>query len=261
MGAHPPCHGGGEAGAGAAADHAASRHWKAKLLYSGRAGLRPLLRPSGGERPPGGGHARPPPGGDGSPGDGGAAGGVARPEHPPHPPGRGPGPGGAGGAGPAAPAGREAGGQPGPGPGVPLPAGGDRQGGIHSGPAAGGGRLRVPAAAGGERAGPAGHGTLRPRGGTDSAGTAERCAGRPPPQRASGARGRGRGPAPPDRREEKKKKAPDTHVCVRGFLCGLGEGEALRTGAAVPPPGGGRWSPGLPSPAAPAGRGRAPGRR
>lgn len=55
--------------------------------------------------------------------------------------------------------------------------GGDRQGGMHPGPAAGGGRLRIPAAAGGERAGPAGHGTLRPRGGTDFAGTAERCAG------------------------------------------------------------------------------------
>ncbi len=93
------------------------------------------------------------------------------------PAGRGSGTGGTGGAGPAASAGCEASGQSGSGPGVPLPAGGDRQGGMHPGPAAGGGRLRIPAAAGGERAGPAGHGTLRPRGGTDFAGTAERCAG------------------------------------------------------------------------------------
>ena len=77
VGAHPPCHGESETGAGAAADHTASRYWKAKLLYSGWAGLQTLLRPSGGERPHGGGHAGSPPGRDGSPGDGGTAGGLA----------------------------------------------------------------------------------------------------------------------------------------------------------------------------------------
>ena len=57
------------------------------------------------------------------------------------------------------------------------------------------------------------------------------------------------------------KEKPRTHTCARGFWYELGEGEAIRTGAAVPPPGGGRWSPGPPSPAVPAGRERTPARR